>query len=626
MITIIPLRIVVVAPFVSRSSDSGAVGIDLPLARNAAGKVMIAGSHVVGKLGAALRELRDLMGDDPLAQDLSQDLATLLPGHENSLPQADRETADKNSNGREARRALTASDFVLASDINDAGTRTRVAIDNVKGTVLEGMMQVIEQPFATGQELAFEGQLRVVGPLNVDRKTRIIKALQFVTQMGGLRSVGYGEIQQVEERNATLLHPAQGNLADATRILARLRFDDVFCAGEARNSPNTYTSAEFVPGGVIKGAIARQMLASVGKSGFLDEAANKGAFTGDLAQLAQEFGKIRILHAQPAAKDAETRPRRAIPCSLAAIENAGDPVVVDLAMLDSPLAPVLINGIVPVSPFDWKDPVRQAAKAVLGIADGPKRLLRVRTQIDDNSKAAVTSRLFGVEYTRGDEHDFLAEIDLSNCNKPGAVFRGLQAVLAHGLTGIGRSGAYAQVTLEAPAENLKHPKSNRIVAVLQSAALLRDPSRPTVNLRDAYSEAFAELGLPENIELKAAFVSERLAGGGFFRNRLEGAKYKPWLLTEAGATFVYQSKDGSEIDPSTLFPNGLAIPTTVLVYHGLETAADVYRRCPYLPQNGYGELVVSGGVTEQGSATGRISPLGLARIDPVDALEFAHGT
>lgn len=591
MITALPLRIVVLAPFVTRSSDSGDVGIDLPLARTADGKVMIPGTHVIGKLAAAMRELASLTDGDPVSIAFQRDLVELLGSREGiATPEEDRA-----SDGREARRALIASDFVLETAAGSPRARTRIAIDNVHSTVLDGMMQVVEQPFATGQRLVFRGHLRIVGKLDDERSTRILKALQFVTQMGALRTIGYGQLVEIAlETTEEAVATPEGTLT-GPNIVARLRFEDVFCVGEARNSPNTYTSADHVPGGVIKGAIARQMLASAGKTGFLDNPANAGAFEGDLAVLARDFGKMRVRHAQPVLRSMQMRPYRAIPDSLAVIDgDDGRPVIVDLAGLDDPNSPVLLNGKVPVAPFDWKENHWTAARALLGVADAPARLLRVRTQVADDTRAAMTTRLFGIEYTRGDCHDFLAEIDLSDCPEAPAMIRGLRQVIENGLAGIGRGGAFADVLLEKPATAAKPLAGKRVVGVLQSAALLRDPSRAAVDLHTAYADAFAELGLPETIRLTAVFVRERLAGGGFFRSRLAQSEraYAPWLLTEAGATFVFDSVDGSDIDPAGVFPAGLPVPQTVLIHHGIEDLTELYRVCPYLPDNGYGDLVV----------------------------------
>lgn len=625
MITTLPIRLVLRAPFVTRSSDSGDVGVDLPLARAANGTVMIPGSHVIGKLAAAWRELCELLGDDPAGEQLRKDLVTLFGSKDINSTGPE----ELQSDGREARRRLTASDFRLISQKGQARTRTRIAIDNVRATVLDGMLQVIEQPFATAEELVFEGKLRVVGGASEAQGNSVIKALQFVTQMGALRTAGYGEVVDATSHNMQHAQPRSEPIEGTKRVLARLRFEDVFCAGEARNSPNTYVSADHVPGGVIKGAIARQMLASVGRSGFLDDPANRKMFDGNLLALAEVFSQIRVRHAQPVAKGDSNRPFRFIPDSLAAIgDGAGDPVIVDLAGLDDPAAPVLIDGQTPVAPFDWKNAQWDKANALLGVRDGPGRVLRVRTQVSDDTRAAMASRLFGVEYTRGDTHDFLAEIDFSACIAPEAAIRGLETVVVDGLAGIGRGGAFAEVNLSPLLTGHGATPKKRIVAVLQSAALLRDPSRPAVDLRQAYADAFAELGLPPNIELKAIFVREKLAGGSFFRARLARREraYAPWLLTEPGATFVFESTHGKTIDPSLLFPHGLAVPPSVLNHHGIDDLDDLYRVCPYLPQNGYGDLVIDPFIIEGRPLWQARAPeaLGLV-VEAVGALPIVWG-
>lgn len=590
MITTFPLRLVIRAPFATRSSETGGIGVDLPLARSADGRVMIPGTHVLGKIAHATRELCGILGDDPLAAEFDCDLVELLADN-GALPSIDQDLA---SDGREARRSLTASDFVLQTAEHPTGSRTRIAIDNVTSTVLDGMLQVVEQPFAPREELVFQGNLRAFGTVLPERRARLLKALAFITQFGALRSVGFGELVRVEDaaepERPKMLVPTVG---EAGKVLMRLAFEDVFCAGEARNTPNTYTSADHVPGGVIKGAIARQMLASVGRHGFLDDAVE--TFHGDLAVLARSFSDVGISHAQPVEVTGSLRAFRAIPDSLAAIEGPDEEIcIIDLAGLEDPSAAVLINGQVPLAPFDWKEKHFAAANDLLGIASGPGRVLRIRTQIDENSRSAMTSRLFGVEYTRGDQHDFLAEVDLSGCDDPQAVLRGLGMVLDSGLLGIGRGGAFASVTLATACSHHAPAPGRRAVAVLQTPALLRDPGDKSLDLAMAYGDAFAELGLPQAWRLISVFARERLAGGGFFFNRFagKGKAYAPWLLTEPGATFVFECGADGVHWPEDLFKRGLQVPASVKIHHGIEKVPDLYRVCPYLPENGYGELIV----------------------------------
>ena len=305
MISIVPLRLIVLAPYASRASETGAIGVDFPLARDASGRVMIPNSLVIGKMADAMRELRDLLRGDPLEDEFKRDLAELFAddGKERS------EEHDEVSDGRDARRNLTASDFVLQTEERPSGMRTRIAIENATMTVQDGMLQVIEQPFAAGTELAFDGRLRVFGEISDARKARLRKALAFVTQVGALRSVGFGEIVRLEDGTAIDAEKRELPEAPSNKVVLRLSFEDVFCAGEARNTPNTFSSADHVPGGVIKGAIARQMLAAKARSGFLDEAP-EDLFDGDVGALAQSFSAVRVRHAQPVPRTQMHRPYR----------------------------------------------------------------------------------------------------------------------------------------------------------------------------------------------------------------------------------------------------------------------------------------------------------------------------
>ena len=586
MITRIEVGIAVKAPFATRGSGAGSVGVDLPLARDGKGRLMIAGSHIIGKLAQATRELGQLLEEDASGADYLADLRELYA----ESAQSRGEEADALSDGRGPRRGLTSTDFVVENAPPSPGTRTRIAIDNVTETVSDGMMQVIEQPAPAGAEVLFTGTLFLFGTVDEKRLARLRRAIDFVPQVGGLRTVGFGASRCIRfESNSTAAADTE-RLAD--RLELCLSFASPFCAGEARNTPNTYSSADHVPGGVIKGAVARQLLAAKGLSGFLDDPANATRLGGEFGTLAHEFSRIIVRHALPVPQGATGRKARVLPDSLASIEIDGQPVILDLAGLEDPSAAVLVEGQVPIARFDWKPKLTELAEKLFARPDGPRKELRIRTEIDPGIRAAKPSRLFGIEYTLTHDHDFLAEVDLTACADPTAVGRALQQILNAGLAGIGRGGAFANVTMRSATAIAPLTMSKHVVAVLQTAALLRDPSLEALDLRESYEVSFRSIGLPEGWRLKALFVRERLAGGGFFLNRLaEGGHYAPWLLTEPGATFVFEGHDAGAPFPEGWFRTGLPVPAYVLAHHGISDFPNIYRVCPYLPENGYGELV-----------------------------------
>lgn len=617
MITRIPVTLTLVAPYATRSNSVGGFGTDLPLARDAQDRLMLPGSHVIGKMAQATRELVALLQGDPAEAGFIDDLKWLHAAESNSKTT---ESAD----GREGRRNLTASDFVLQSPPETKGTRTRIARDNVTGTVAEGMLQVIEQPFPPGQPLRFEGELRLFGSVGTDRLTRLHRVLQLVSQFGGLRTVGFGVVSGV---TFGLVAPkgAAASVAAAEDLILRLSFADPFCAGEARNTPNTYVSAGFVPGGVVKGAIARQVLAAHGLTGFLDDPAVQAKLPARFHDLAKAFGDIRIGHAAPVLKGHARRRPLSLPDSLAVIEEGDKVTVMDLSGLDNPASPVLVNGQVPLGRSDWKDNHHEAARSVFALPELPGRELRIRTQIDESRRAAMTNRLFGIEYTRIDRHDFIAPIHVPAGANAAAIKAALAEIVVGGIAGIGRGGAYAATTLgPALSEGSALTGETRVVLVLQSAALLRDPGQAGVALQQAYQTAFSAIGLPATWRLNAVFARERLAGAGFFLNRLaQSAAYRPWLLTDPGATFVFDQTAPGVDFPWGWLETGLPVPDAVLQFHDIARSPAIYRVCPYLPQNGYGEVIAGFPASQGAFAHQSLKPNAHGMtVEPVDLISL----
>ena len=604
MITRIPVTLTLTAPYATRSSSIGGFGTDLPLAQNGDGKLMLPGSHILGKMVQATRELAALLGE-PAGAAFTSDLALLHAAGSQAK-------TDEAADGREARRNLTASDFILTEAPIGKGTRTRIARDNVTATVVEGMLQVIEAPFAPGTDLHFVGELRLFGPVDCAMLARLQRVLQFVTQFGGLRTVGFGLATAVTFGASVATLPAMAAPQGATLEL-RLCFADPFCAGEGRNTPNTYISAHFVPGGVIKGAIARQVLAAHGLAGFLDDASVQAVLPPQFHALAANYGDIRFGHATPVLKTGGARRPMALPESLAVVETGEEITIVDLAGLADPSVPVLIAGCAPLARFDWKEKHCAVANTLFDRPDLPDRVLRIRTQIDDTFRAAKAQRLFGIEYTQTEGHDFVAAVNLPDSVDLPVVKNALAEILASGIAGIGRGGAYATAALtQTVLPRTPDPAETRVVLVLQSAALIRTPGSSIVALQPEYQAAFRRIGLPTNWGLTAVFARERLAGGSFMLNRVTlGGKYGPWLLTDPGATFVFDRlADGGDF-PLNWLKTGLPVPATVLDFHGIESEKQLYRQCPYLPENGYGE-VMAGVPTKRGDVSHKaLAPVAL---------------
>lgn len=615
MITVFPVTLEIAAPYMSKASEPGSFGLDTTLMRDSKDRLILPGSHVVGKLVQAVKDLAGLLGGTAEGDGYQRDLKELFADGVQDINA-------EHVSGREDRRNIFASDFVLETAEASAATRTRIARENATLTVAEGMLQVLEQPFHTGAALRFVGELRFARKPDEKRVHRITKALNYVSQFGGLRTIGFGVNQ-----GALLSEPAKSRSSFAAKgpektLQLVLNFNDLFCTGEARNDPNTYTSATYVPGGAIKGALARQILSAHGLTGYLDDNRDRLP-NNDLQALADSFGRITVRHALPTLKGSSPMRREVVlPASLAVVAVNGSDKLVDLAGLPDPDVPVVINNDAPIAQFDWKDEHWEAAEKLFGRERPPGRQLRIRTQIDEHRRAAATNRLFGIEYTRNDEHDFVAQIELPDGADWAALTNGLRTVLENGLAGIGRGGAHADISLTSTASPRQVPPSDRVVMVLQTSALLRSPDTTGLSLRDDYENALREIGLPDGWVVKAVFAEEQLAGGGFIRNRLKSpSNYAPWLLTKPGAVFVLKRENGSERLPEAWNSGGLDVPASVLRFHGLEGEEKLYRFCPYLPENGYGEIIFGVMLPDGRPSHEALAPQALGlKIEEVDVL------
>jgi hypothetical protein len=81
------------------------------------------------------------------------------------------------------------------------------------------------------------------------------------------------------------------------------------------------------------------------------------------------------------------------------------------------------------------------------------------------------------------------------------------------------------------------------------------------------------------------------------RHRFQsGQAYRPYLLTDAGSVFLFRILDGGKArDCITLWlHNGIEISPAVKKFYRLTDVqpSRLWEHCPYLPENGFGEIAV----------------------------------
>ena len=519
-------------PLLTRATAIAGFGIDSPVARDRNNVPLIAGTHLIGKLREAWEQLRTIAGFAETAVNLFGDKG-------------------------EQRKLVEAGDLRALTPESHEAPRARIAIDPLFGRALDGAVQFMEVPYASGEHIEFVGELRIHLP-DAEAAALCVKldtALAYVGQFGGERSIGFGRLLASRicpkpPRAAATICPLGQGPARHWRLVLRLR--DPFGTGRRTAKENIYTTDEFIPGSLIKGALATH-IATSNHSGTLQPKASGDAFSA-----------LKFSHALPMASEIPNSPahftalNKAPPPAPrpASLATAGgkwfDAATVPTPFLFSPVAGDPFEAPAFAPDFKKKD---EDCVDILYPAATPRKILRVRTKINAGTKSAEPEKLFGIEMLEPDRIVFVSSVDLGT-DVPAdqtARLEELNTLLAHGLgaLGISKAGADAWLLPHVPAAVPQIQPGQRVRIVLASSALLLDPVAlaGTGNMpreqatRDLYQLALREAIGCNDLALHQVFADERLAGGvGDLRRRLAAAtgfvNYTPWIETLAGSTFV----------------------------------------------------------------------------------------
>jgi hypothetical protein len=556
-------------PILTKSTAPGAFGLDAIMARNAADQPCLPGTLLKGRLRQAWEELG-------IYQD--EEKHPLGPNYLDG--------GDKGGTSNEpVRGALHFTDLVCENAPSGSGIRHRVQIEPATGAAKEHALLMAETPFGSGADVIFTGRIEAVtaDASTLERNLRF--GLRWITHLGSHRGCGFGRVKDVvlepvnaapEEEGPFTLSFTAGQAGLAITPLAP------FCFAQHRTAENIFESTDIIPGAAIKGCLAEYWRQS------------------GTAKPPPWFDRLRITHAFPAAAGSSERPV-ALPVSLVMDELDH--------WHDSTLetAPFLFHdGTIPRYAGGWKD--SDAATAVRRDDFGwaaPDRSLRVRTAIDRPSQRAADAQLFAQELIEPAGCVWLCRVDataLSDAEQKEAA-TALSAALSHGLRGLGKTKARASVRPAAIAGKVQpcHADArNTLVLTLQTPAILLDPrgldkteNRTRDVLKERYAAAFQEI-LGPGVELSHFFATQSLAGGPYLWRRFQGSRpYNPRLLTDPGSVFVFTCPDPAAL-AAKLHGSGLKLPSWTHEAFGLtgDPAKD-WRHCPFLPENGYGEVAAN---------------------------------
>jgi hypothetical protein len=524
------------SPFLFQGLDVAGHGFDASAQRDELGRLIIPGDHLRGHLRHAIAALT---GQD-------SDACKALFG----------QPSQKGQDDTPERGALLLGDLRHDGGASKVAVYHRVALDDVTGAAEEGSLQLIELPAPIGGEVAFCGRLVLRPTAQAQPVTLLKTALRMIPALGAVKSAGFGEVVPGRYAIAPLIDPPGLAFPEAAgRYAVTVRFDRPLLVNVDRLDNNLFRGATVVPGGAIKGTLAEALRDA-----------------GEVKRLDDAFAALPIGHAFPL-NAGGVLADRAMPDAMVAVGT-------DVRFGHRPgvLAALSVNGA-PAFPGDWKDAAWAKARAMLGRPGFDATLLsRGRVAITKDGVAAE-GKLFVVMpvATAGERWRFV----LDTTGAPDALRRSLARELSAGLDGLGRTGARMIVDSVAEVARPDDPPAGEILLLLETPAAITDPT-DGATLFEQYCRYFRHVA---GATLRECWARQRLAGHyQAFRHRaFDKARYQPFELTEAGAVFLLDAPDPLRI--GELLRGGLPpMPFRV--------PALTWKTCPFMPQNGYGEVSI----------------------------------
>ena len=620
------LELTFAAPVLSHASGSMTLGLDAACLRYR-GRMALNGSLVRGNLRHMLEDMADALSDTPEGLALAEDITEWF-----GLG------ADQGRGSH--RRARVGFDFFWFLEESSVGApaaqdqRSRAEMGE-HGTVKSGHLQIVEQPIAVGEQPVFVGQLsgRFLDDPERERFEHwMARALAHMAALGAFKRVSFGRLLATRLTGLVPVAASRApgeTLPQGTRIGITLRLDRPFHAGlDALHQPrgNRWLHHDSIPGLVLKGVMAQ-------------------AAGGDSQVLAEQlaFDDLVVTTAVPAPMAAPER-RLPLPLSLAL---AGDRVW-DLALMDGPcLLRVGREAHAPAFLPDWKDADREAAEDAFGHAPmALERFLSVRTSIDRGDGVAREGALFALDCTDPFGHLWCADLDLDAVDpaeRP-RVVESLGRLFDDGLDDIGKTRARARVAMAGqpfravppwdallpvyPAQggqpeqrdDLQEDACFPLLLVSPARLLPADlkvpPSNGAQALHDLY-DAYWRDASDGLLRLGHFFAQQEMVGGEFYNIHYRGGGfYRPEWLTVPGSVFVLRAQHDDLAQIQACIHRWL--------HRGLPPAADRdpavedWRSDPFMPQNGFGEVVYNW------PQLARLSP-DTDQFEPIDQGGEQHG-
>ena len=561
-------------PILCKSTFSSSWGIDATFDRDYRGKPYMDRSHIKGKLREALTEI----------------------GTQAAF--IDKWFGKGDSDGG----MLFISDFYpddVSPDVHYQGKLTRIRIDRERKVVdekalihLENLCPLRNSPYTWNGYMEFiadDSEIKTI-------TDEIATGFRWITAVGAEKTTGLGKIVSVETDVITHDINLSSNISPSDSseewLTIIIEAEDPLFTGGIQREGHYSESDDMITGAIIKGALAKTLntLCGVDNPRSTPIDVSNTCVARHYPKLAEHFTTIRFTHAFPSTDD-----RRPVVIPYSAV--AKDSEFYDVALSDDVQ---LIGGKAPVFQTDWKK-----FPDVFGWAS-PRRVVKTRTAIDSTLRRAEEDKLFTYLYICpvDSEDNRICWHGLVHLPETDRAY--LHAELLDALPRIQRMGKRrSRVRVSVKTGRCDHAmpgkdypdQDGKVIITLQSDALMIDPDemkeeQTAEKLHELYVQYWEKVS-DASTKMIRFFAHQKLLAG-FHRGRYI-ANYYPFYLTGAGSVFVLdisndESKAKQMID--NWIKNGLPLP---------EWAEEKYRKagealwkaCPYLPENGYGEIIVN---------------------------------
>lgn len=421
----------------------------------------------------------------------------------------------------------------------------RVEIDSETGAAKDAHLLFVELVAPRRQAVRFEADI-VWFCRDTSVGDALRRAQSWISAIGAMKSSGFGEVLDIRIGDETVVDLAgltpQAPPAELTCYV--FGFDRPYLVDARIAADNVLVGQVTVPGGVIKGALARKL-----------------DLAGVLPGHARALTDMSISHARPEGA------QEVLPLSV--VRSAATGEAFDL----------------------WQDPATDLDDIQFqidwkhGFADQENREVRVHTAVTEETEIAETGNLFVIDAVDPADGRYRVEVDYRRVQPESRDL--LHAMLMDGLHGIGRTGAIATVQACSAVEPVVDKLTGTVFAVtLMTDAILASPVDET-EAGAAYQAYWSRVLHPHPVELIEFLASQRVVGGYLAKRYRSGAaqNYRPWCVSNAGSTFLLRGETLG-VALSELRKARLPAPF-------LDGSPMTWDTCPFQPENGFGEISVT---------------------------------